>query len=348
MREDRDSVNMALVSVIVLNYNGERILPACLDSLRRQNYAALEVIVVDNASTDHSRELIRKKYPEVRLLARDKNSGFCAGNHAGIREARGDYIALVNNDVILPPEFVRGLSGALKSNQQAWVAGPRINNLNLDMSAYPYNGTLSLTGIIIQNVITSPRIVFGVSGAALMFRREPVGLPFDEDYEYFYEDVYLSWRTRLTGHEVLYRPDIVVDHIGSASFRAQAPWYRWLWERNRLMNSMCFWSFRTWLRLGPLLITVLITEQIVDVFSGRSLVPRWKAYAWILTHLRKIGNKRRILQAQRRVSDHEIMRLMSCRVTNVGNIGGRLLNLAARGWCLIMNLKTWELTGEKG
>ncbi len=337
----------ALVSVIVLNYNGEKMLPDCLNSLRSQKYDSFEVIVVDNASTDKSRELIRGQYPEVRLVALDRNTGFCAGNHAGIQTARGDYIALVNNDVILPPEFISVLAGALDSNENAWVAGPRINNLNMDMSVYPYNGTMSLTGIIIQNVFTSPRMIFGVSGAALMFRREPVGLPFDEDYEYFYEDVYLSWRTWFSGHEVLYRPDLSVKHIGSASFRAQSSWYRWLLERNRLMNSIYFWAGSTWLRLGPLLVMVLITEQMVDIFSGRSIFPRWRAYIWILTHLKRIGRKRRILQAQRRVPDHEIMRLMSCQVTNVRNIGGRLLNAAARCWCRLMRLKTWELTGEK-
>jgi GT2 family glycosyltransferase len=330
------------VSVVVLNYNGERILADCLESLRNQDFPNLEVIVVDNHSQDRSLELIRSRFPEVRLLALTENTGYCAGNHTGVQAAHGEYVALVNNDTVLPPDFIRSLAQALDQYPQAWVAAPHIHNRNLDMNAYPRTGTLGITGLVIQNVFHDPATIFGAPGAALMFRKAAVGMPFDSDYQFFHEDVYLSWRTWLAGHDVIFCPKVVVDHVGSASFRVQSSWYQWLLERNRLLNLFTFFSLGTVARLAPWWCLMLVLEHVLDLMSARSPVPRWKAYFWLLAHPRLIWNKRQALQAQRQVPDSRILRLMSCRVTNVGNLFGRTLNRVSRFWCWTMGIRTYE------
>jgi len=342
-----------LVSVVVLNYNGERILEDCLESLRRQDYPHYEVIVVDNHSRDQSPRLVKDKFPEFRLIELEKNTGFCSGNHAGVKASRGRFVALVNNDTVLPPDFIGKLAQALQQNDKAWIAAPRIDNRNLDMAAYPHNGTLSVNGLIIQNVFRDPRMLFGAPGAALIFRKDEVGLPFDLDYRFFHEDVYLSWRTWLTGHEVICCPEVVVRHVGSASVQADIatganrnPWYRWLMERNRLLNLLTFFSVATWGRLAPLLAASLLLEHIQDLLAGRGVWPRWKAYAWLAFNGSQVRKKRRAIQAQRRVHDREILKRLSCRITNVANPLGRLANACSRLWCLAVGLRTAELQGR--
>ncbi len=89
------------LSVVVVNYNGAEWLPGCLDSLRRNVAVCHEVILVDNASTDRSLTLVRERYPEVRIVANDRNAGFAAGNNLGVSNARAGLLLLLNNDTVL-------------------------------------------------------------------------------------------------------------------------------------------------------------------------------------------------------------------------------------------------------
>ena len=101
----------ALISVIVLNWNGGAHLRACLDSLLLQDYASTEVIVVDNGSTDDSPDMVREHYQSVRLIDNKANLGFAAGNNVGIREAKGDYVVILNNDAELEADCLSRMRG---------------------------------------------------------------------------------------------------------------------------------------------------------------------------------------------------------------------------------------------
>ncbi|MBA4077350.1 MAG: glycosyltransferase family 2 protein, partial [Cyanobacteria bacterium PR.023] len=98
-----------LVSVVIPNWNGKRFLTGVLDSLAKQSYKQVEVIVVDNGSHDGSVEFIRENYPFVRLALYEKNTGFAVAVNRGIRESKGEYIALINNDTVLEDEFIAEL-----------------------------------------------------------------------------------------------------------------------------------------------------------------------------------------------------------------------------------------------
>ncbi len=98
-----------LVSVITVNYNGQALLGPLLGSLRRQSYLNREIIVVDNGSTDGSLDFLDREFPEVRVLRQTENSGFAGGNNVGIRAARGELVALANNDTVADPEWLGAL-----------------------------------------------------------------------------------------------------------------------------------------------------------------------------------------------------------------------------------------------
>ena len=329
--------------MVIPNYNGRRFLKACLDSLRTQDYPRMEIMVVDDASSDESPEWVRQHYPKFNLIALKQNLGFCGACNTGVEAARGDLIALVNNDTILPKNFVSGLVACLARHPRAWVVGARMHNLNLDMRLHPHAPTLSVTGVIINNVFKNPGQVFGVPGAGLMFRRE-VGLPFDADYRFFHDDVYLSWRAWLAGHEVVEAPEIVVKHLGSASVSDQPARNRFLMERNRLLNFFTFWSSGTLLRLLPLLKLALILENLQDIFRGRGIGPRWRAYGWLLANRGAVAAKRRNLQAQRRCPDAVVLARMSRKLTNGQDVLAGMLNGVSAIWCRVMGIKTAEMS----
>jgi GT2 family glycosyltransferase len=124
-----DSGLKSRCTVIVLNFNGEHLLPACLDSLARQTGASIDTVVLDNASSDGSAALVAQKYPWARFLALDKNYGFSKANNIALRDAldRGsDYALLLNNDTYAAPDFISEMLSVIDADPQIGVVCPKI------------------------------------------------------------------------------------------------------------------------------------------------------------------------------------------------------------------------------
>ncbi len=114
-----------MFSVVIPNWNGVRYLPTCLDSLRSQRLGDFEIIVVDNASTDGSRELLARDYPEVRLLALQSNRGFTGACNAGIRVAQGAIVVLLNNDTEAAPDWLAEVEAAFQRHSDAGIVASK-------------------------------------------------------------------------------------------------------------------------------------------------------------------------------------------------------------------------------
>lgn len=99
-------MNRGLVSVIVVNFNGRKWLKGCLDSLQKQRQSQIEVIIVDNGSSDGSQQLISQKYPQVKLVSLKTNLGFVAANNIGLDHSEGEFVVLLNNDTTVEEDFV--------------------------------------------------------------------------------------------------------------------------------------------------------------------------------------------------------------------------------------------------
>ena len=110
----------ACANVIIVNYNGRHFLGDCLTSLGAQSFRDFEAWVVDNGSTDGSQAMIREQYPEINLIQLSENKGFSIGNNVGIRHARGDFIALLNNDVVLDREWMVNMVAALEADNRQY------------------------------------------------------------------------------------------------------------------------------------------------------------------------------------------------------------------------------------
>ena len=118
-----------LVSVIVLNYNAGKLLLNCIESIKKSSYKNLEIILVDNISTDKSQKACKEKYPDIKLIQNNENFGYCEGNNIGIREAKGDYIIILNPDTIVESNWIEELISAYDKFGEG-LYQPKILSLN--------------------------------------------------------------------------------------------------------------------------------------------------------------------------------------------------------------------------
>jgi len=219
------------VSLIIPNYNGGQYLYACLDSISKLNYpkSELEVIIVDNGSSDGSYLKAMKLFDFVKVISIDRNRGFSAAVNMGIRRAQGDYIGVVNSDVELDPEWLNELKYILESELQAFVAAPKVLFKNLIDGKRLIN---SCGAIISNRAYASDRFshipdgsldlvreeVFSAPATAILLRRNLLNETgfFDDDYFAYYEDIDLMWRARLLGYKILFNPAAVAFHVHAA------------------------------------------------------------------------------------------------------------------------------------
>lgn len=226
-------------SVIILSYNTSRITDVCLDKLVRAKLVAskqdikVEIIVVDNCSSDGSAEMISKKYPQIKLIASKTNTGFTGGNNLGMSKSSGKYILLLNSDAFVESDTLIKCIRYLEKNSQCDVLGCRL--LNKDRSLQPSAGYLPgplntilwLLGMDFIFSIHPKRKTFfskakpvGWVMGAFMFMRKKVYQKtggFDEKLFMYMEEV--EWCKRMSdmGFGVWYVPDFSVVHLGQAS-----------------------------------------------------------------------------------------------------------------------------------
>ena len=216
-----------LVSIIIPNWNGADHLPTCLDSLRHQVYAHIEVIVADNGSTDGSLELLAQDYAEVRVLALEENRGFAGACNAGMREARGAFIVLLNNDTEVDPRWVAEIVAAFERHPEAGLVASKMllfdrrDTFHTAGDLFRVDGTPGNRGVWEKDKGQYDREdhVFSACGGSAAYRRtmlEQVGL-LDEDFFFSCEDLDLAWRAQLAGWHCVYTPGAVVYHKLSAT-----------------------------------------------------------------------------------------------------------------------------------
>jgi GT2 family glycosyltransferase len=212
-------------SIVIVNWNGRRFLDPCLNAVAAQEGVAAETILVDNGSTDGSAAYVAERFPWVRLVALKQNLGFAGGNNAGVQEARGRFVAFLNNDTVPERDWLRRLLDGT-SGDDAVLATSRIVYMHdrgvIDSAG---DGMLRWGGAFKRHhggrIETAPPSgdVFGVCGAACVIARrvfDELG-GFDERFFVSHEDVDLSYRARLLGYRCRYVADSVVAHHGSAT-----------------------------------------------------------------------------------------------------------------------------------
>lgn len=210
-------------TIIIPNYNAICYIENCLKSLEGE---PAEVIVVDNGSSDGSRELVQERFAWVRVIALDKNYGFCGAVNRGISASKTTYVILLNDDTVVESGFVRALETALDRDRKAFSGAAQMVNMNrpeLIDDAGDYYCALGWAFAAGKDKpregYSSPREIFSACGGACIYRRailERIGM-LDENHFAYLEDVDLGYRAKIYGYRNLYVPEAVVRHAGSAS-----------------------------------------------------------------------------------------------------------------------------------
>lgn len=227
------------LSIVIVNWNAKQHLLDCLNSIYTSCSCTFEVIVVDNASVDGSREAVKEAFPQVRLTENSENLGFAKANNIGLSLSTGRYVALVNSDVIVLRSCFQNLIRFLDQHPKVGMASPRLLNpdrtLQFNCRSFPgiWNNlcqTLGLNYVFPRSAFFSEpfmkywdhktvRDVDVLTGSFWIVRREAIGQvgPLDEDFFFYGEDV--DWCKRFcdAGWSVTFCPDAEAIHIGGAS-----------------------------------------------------------------------------------------------------------------------------------
>jgi len=231
------------VSVIVVNWNTRQLLRDCIDSILRHSEGySVEIVVVDNHSSDGSVEMVREQYPQVLLIANDENTGFARANNQGVRAASGRYVLLLNSDAMLTPGALCSLMDLAQSNPRIGMVGAQLiypdGSFQASFTRIP---TLRQEFLILSGL---GRLLYGrtypsfgpeeaagpqpagyVEGACMLAPRsaylEVGGL--DEGYFMYAEDVDLCYAMHRGGWQVWYQPAARIIHLGSASSKNRKP-----------------------------------------------------------------------------------------------------------------------------
>lgn len=242
-------MTLPIVSVVVVNYNGLQHLEACFRSLQRQDYPAelIELILVDNGSQDGSLEFMESYFPTVKVLRNPENRGFAPAVNYGAETARGEYLALINNDAYADPSWLKVLvTTALEHRDEGVVCvGAKLLDWHGRYTDF-VSGGINLYGmgnqffhrLPVDDVDPAPEELLFACGGAMLIDRQiflDVG-GFDGDFFMYFEDVDLGWRLWVYGYRVRFAPDAVVYHRQHATSNAMYNHQlNTLFERNALL-----------------------------------------------------------------------------------------------------------------
>lgn len=245
----RDILTFPDVSISIVNLNGQRYLKECLSSLEKLNYPQdkIEIIVVDNGSTDKSLSIIRDNYPRVKIIENKKNMGFARANNQAAEAAGGEYIAFLNNDTRVDKSWLIELLRPIYKDREIVASGSKV--LSMDGKKIDFvGGMINFEGKGFQVDYGIPvenddhdryRFLPFVNGGAMMIDRN-VFLDtggFDEDFFAYYEDVDLGWRLWVLGYKVIFSPkSIVYHHHHGTSRDISEDRLRFLKERNSIYS----------------------------------------------------------------------------------------------------------------
>ena len=278
---------LPFVTVLVLNYNSLRDLPDSLQSLQQLDYPEdrHELLLVDNGSQDESLSWVREHYPQIRIVETSANLGYAGGNNAGVRAAQGEWVAILNPDTRVQPDWLRTLvRPALGGGRVAVVASRMLtwqgDALDFGDAAINFMGWGCQPGYgsqRLEDYLAEKLLLFACGGAMLVHRDQFLDAGgFDEDYFAYFEDVDLGWRLWLLGHQVAYAPQATVFHRHHGGWEEVADAKRWLLaERNALFTIVKNYSAEHLALILPAALLLLFQRAYLDVSPDPAL------YGWV-------------------------------------------------------------------
>jgi len=311
-----------LISIIILNYNAGNLLLECVESISNSNYKNLEIIVVDNISKDNSHKICKKKFPDIILIENKKNLGYCGGNNIGIEQANGEFLVILNPDVIVDPNWLNELLIAFRKHGKG-LYQPKI-------LATTDNSTLISAGNMIQLFGFGFSRGKGEKDEGQYEKDEEVGYSsgtclfssskifreignFDSYLFAYHDDLDLCWKGKLKGIKSFYIHKSIIYHpLEGYSFKWNSFKF-FLMERNRLYCLNKNFSKKTIFKMLPSLILVDIAITLFYLKKG-FISEKIKANWDILKNYNQISKNHNLIQKNRIIDDNEIIKKFTNKI----------------------------------
>ena len=319
------------VSITIVTYNSARYIRQCLESVFDQDYSPIEIIVIDNGSSDETPRVLRDFECRVTIIYNSKNIGFAAGQNQAIVLSTGEWVLTLNPDVRLTKDFLSRMMTAAEAIPEIGSVSGKLLRMNADFSS-PAASVIDSTGIYFTpNIRHFDRgsnqpddgrydqfeYVFGASGAAALYRRQMIddvaigGEFFDSDFFAYREDADVAWRAQLLGWKCVYTPKAVAYHLRSVlpENRRSVPAVINLHSvKNRFLLRIKNMTFRLWLPRYPF---ILFRDLMVlggCLLRERTSLP---AFPLLFRLIPRALQKRRVIMRRRRVSHCYLARWFS-------------------------------------
>ena len=304
-----------LVSIIILNYNSGNLLVNCIDSIKKSSYSNYEIIVVDNASDDDSITLCKERFSDINLVRNKKNLGYSEGNNIGIKEAKGEFLVVLNPDTVVEQNWLDELLGAYQTHGEglyqpkllALDDKSRINSAGNMIHVFGFGFSRGKGEKDMGQYEKFQQIGFA-SGACLftsMSVMEKIGY-FESFLGAYNEDMDLGWRASKIGINSYYVPTSVVYHKESYA-HGWSPEKFFLLERNRLYCLKVHYSNNTIKKLTSYY-RIVEASLLFYFFAKGMLREKLRAYTSIKQNKEFIEKKHAESESKRKISDSEIIK----------------------------------------
>jgi len=305
------------VSIVIVNYNGKDLLEKVIASIKSSKFKDYEIIVLDNASTDNSKDFLRKKFPKITLVENKSNLGYSGINNA-IKYCKGKYILFLNNDMEIEKNCIGILVKALESDDSIGMTAPKLVNYydkNL-ISGGTWLSRAFYNGHIRGNRRSKNRLI-PYLGVGLIRKTiiDTYGYLFDPDYFIYGEDVDLGLRIRLLNKKIVFVGNAIIYHLHAETtkqnFKSSKTTY--LMERNLLVSFFKNMPLSRIIFYSPYVLFLRTVAMVKDIvtFNFSELFSRVKAVLWIVFNFNEILSKRKKTQMHRKADTNFILEIFS-------------------------------------
>lgn len=326
-----------MVSCVILNYNGKKLLKTCLESVLEMDYSDKEVIFLDNASTDDSVKFVYKHFPGARVIANQYNSGYAGGANQAVKVSSGKFILIMNPDIVFERDYLKILIGKLQRDKQI---GAIIGKLRkYDFEANKKTNLIDSAGLLMfknrrcvdrgqgeedKGQYNEAIEVFGITGAAPLYRREALedikvnGEYFDSDFFMYKEDIDISWRLLLRKWKCFYEPEAIAYHGRGTGIFNRSSVFSVAGNRKNLSKFQKYYSYKNerLMRVKNELVGN-VARDFPSILWKEILMAGWiivreqfliKSFLKFLAQLPSALRKRREIMKRRKIGDKEMQR----------------------------------------
>lgn len=352
-----------LISVIIPNYQGKEVFPNCIKSLLNQDYHTLQIVFVDDSSTDGSFDLAKKLYSKekrVTIVRTLKNSGYTGACNYALKFCKGEYIIVTNNDATFPKNWVSQMYSTVKGKNNVIGASEicepgRIESITTEHKAVNYTLTGLWTYRKTYPIEQKNRFYEVFATGVLIIPRKSLDDEIFPQYYFAYcEDIELCWRMRMRGFHIIINHDAKMNHLGSFTKKKDTGFSKRAvmnGTKNRVCNILVLCEKKNIFRILPAFAMV----DLAALLSMPKAIPyRLKGYWWVLTHPKAILQHRKKIQQKRLLPDKDIFKMISCELmdpdlatTPLKKRTIKIANSIMRLYCRMVFLNTYDRDNPK-